>query len=152
ELTAVPRAQAARAWPIVEKASPEAASLLREAVFVLFFDPRSPTSADEAGRFAQGGPGHNRSFWHAMQLVVFENGSAAIMGSFVAGVEGEGAMGIAPRLGAARPTTRRGGDALKHPDRVPPVLAFRLDARPPAEAPEPPDAGGILSLEGFGTR
>jgi hypothetical protein len=157
-LTTRPRAEAAAPWAAIAAASPEAATLLREALFALFLDPEAPPDVDLTGRLAQGGPAGERSFWHAMQLVVFRNGQAAVLGSFVAGVEGEGAMGIAPRLGLVRPAAREGQGKRARPQGAPPRLEWKVEERASAalssvgHSAAPVNAGGFLAVSGFGTR
>ncbi len=155
-LTAASRSVACAVWPTVVRDNPEAARLLSEAIFSIFFDAGAPADIDATGRLAQGGPVTNRCFWHALQVVVFRNAKAALVGSFVAGVAADGALEIGARLDAARARDRappRGGPKPPPPRR----LEWKLDeatakalggvARPP-----PVDAGGFLDVPGFGRR
>jgi hypothetical protein len=154
-LTARPRVEAAAAWPAIERASPEAAELLSEALFSVLLDGSSPTDTDTCGRAAQGGTTALRCFWHALQLVVFRNAKAAFVGSFVAGVEGEGALELAGHLGRAsraHPTTRE--EAKGAPPRR---LDFALGADlrralGAASQGTPTNAGGLLRVHGCGER
>jgi hypothetical protein len=154
-LTAAPRASAWTTWREVARSSPEAATLLREALLSVFFDGAAPADADARGRLAQGGPAASRCFWHALQLIVFRDGNAALVGSFVAGVEGEGAMEVGERLGRARPAAKdaTGAQATARP--TPEPLTWTLGERATgalaaAARHAPIDAGGLLRVAGLG--
>jgi hypothetical protein len=128
-LTASPRADGVAPWSSIARGNPEAAEHLREAIFSVFLDPSSPSDIDTCGRFAQGGQADNRCFWHALQLVVFRNGKAAAVGSWVAGVEGEGALELLTRLGVARPASKKKTRKKRDPAAPEPTaLDFTVDA------------------------
>ncbi len=156
-LSTGPRPPAAVAWRALTRSSPEAAGLLSEALFSVFLDASAPGDIDGCGRLAQGGPAASRCFWHALQLVVFRNAKAALVGSFVAGVEGEGAVELATRLGTLRRARDAGAPGHEPAAPPPPPLDWRVDARTAKDLEATPwngpwNAGGFVRLDGFGRK
>jgi hypothetical protein len=156
-LTSTPRAEAALIWKKVAHDSADAATLLVDAIFSVFLDPSAPNDVDACGLLAQGGAPDNRSFWHATQLIVFRNGRAAVVGSYVAGVEGEGALDFLSRLGAVRASgskkraPRKRRSATDEPKRLVWTVEPRhADALKEASRGSPIQAGGLVRVAGFG--
>ena len=155
-LTTAPRVDARVPWSSIARDSPEATESLCESIFSVFLDPSSPADIDTTGRLAQGGPPENRCFWHGLQLVVFRNGKAAAVGSWVAGIEGEGALELLTVLGAARaPSKKRARKRRDEPATEPMALAWTVSpehlARLSALAERPPaNAGGYMRVPRFG--
>jgi hypothetical protein len=158
-LSALPRGDAAAIWPELALANPAAVESLREAVFCVFFDSNVPADTDACGRLAQGGRRDSRSFWHALQIVAFRNGKVALVGSWVAGIEGEGGMEICSRLGGVRQTKKNREQKKRSPTSSTPTsqrpLVWTIDPEKArvlaALANRPPtNVGGVLRAPRFG--
>jgi hypothetical protein len=152
-LTSAPRSVAAPLWSAIMRTSPEAAALVSEALFSVFMDSESPSDVDTTGRLAQGGPARERCFWHALQVVVFANAKAAVVGSFVAGAALDAAIAIGGGVAQSSSGTRTGASG---PTEKPERVAFPIDPsaldRVTKDIPAPVDAGGYLRVLGLGRK
>jgi hypothetical protein len=156
-LTKVSRSDAAAPWARIAAANPGSSALVRDALFSLFLDGEAPPDEGTCGRLAHAAGPTGRCFWHAFQLVVFQNAQATIVGSYVAGVEGEPALTLAAKLGAVRPGPR----TTTKTKRPPPRLRWDVDAADRAvlatmaratAGKGATDVGGFVRVPGCGER
>lgn len=126
-----------RVYPQLCASQTNLASLrtVSEALLVLCLDDAEPTSDEDTAFLLHAGTPHNRWYPFGVQLVVFRNGEAGVVGNFLAGLEGQPSgrvMSETVLAWAARPDVTPTPNAV--PARVRPLLWEHIEPDDLAEA------------------